>query len=344
MPYLSWCYVRQMYRWGYYDDSDETKSWMVRCCPCTKAPLFWSINWAAALIHLLNAVATLGLWFGSDDKDAVFKLSETYAPWVNITGMNQTTFKGGCPVDTGASRIFRISDEFCVERRVAYTSDLSLWWLIIAFHFLSFFFQAIAMAEWKVRCCGKECVREKYVEEVDKQGTNVLRMIEYSVSATLMQISIALILGIWERLVIGGVAALTVVTMLCGLIAEQLKYDRKDMAWTAHFTGWISMAAVWLILGRQFGYTIEMANAMAEKADEEPNLPPDFVYAIVVVIGLLYTGFGVIQLVQLCRSTDVPDAKLNRGVELAYCVASLTSKTFLGWIIFSSALSGMAES
>lgn len=334
-----------MLKWGYYDDEEETKSLLVRCCPCGKAPTFWSINWAAALLHLVNTILTFAFWAAAEqaERDATFKLSETYAPWVDITGMNESTFVKGCP-KSDASRIFRISDEFCVERRIAYTSDLSLWWLIIAFHFLSFVFQTLAMAEWNVTGCKTNCVREKYVTEVDEHGTNVLRMIEYSVSATLMQISIALILGIWERLVIGGVAALTVVTMLCGLIAEQLKYDRKDMAWTAHFTGWLSMGAVWLILGRQFGYTIEMANEIAEKAGEEPNLPPDFVYAIVVVIGLLYTGFGVIQLVQLCRSTDVPDVKLNRGVEMAYCVNSLTSKTFLGWIIFSSALSGMAES
>ena len=320
-------------RWGYFDDEEETKSWLVRCCPCNRAPVFWTLNWAAALVHLLNTVATLGLWAASEDKDQVFMLSESYAPWVDITGKNESAFVNGCPV-SDASRIFRISDEFCVERRIAFTSELSLWWLIIAFHFLSFAFQALAMAEWKVSGCGRTCIREKYVTEVEEHGTNVLRMLEYAVSATLMQISIALILGIWERLVIAGVAALTVVTMLCGLIAEQLKYDRKDMAWTAHVTGWLSMGAVWLILGRQFTYTISTS-------DEKP---PGFVYAIVGVIGILYTGFGAIQLVQLCKSTTEPDAKLNRIVEMAYCIASLTSKTFLGWIIFGSALSGMAES
>ena len=334
-----------MIKWGYFDDKDETKSLLARCCPCGKAPMFWTINWAAALLHLVNTILTFAFWAVAEesDRNATYKLSETYAPWVNITGMNTTDLINGCP-QSDASRIFPISEEFCVERRISYTSDLSLWWLIIAFHFLSFLFQTLAMAEWDVSVCKINFVRENYAIEVEEHGTNVLRMIEYSISATLMQISIALILGIWERLVIGGVAALTVVTMLCGLIAEQLKYDRKDMAWTAHFTGWVSMSAVWLILGRQFGYTIEMANEMAKKAGEEPNLPPDFVYAIVVVIGLLYTGFGFIQLVQLWRSTAVPDAKLNRGVEMAYCLNSLISKTFLGWIIFSSALSGMAES
>ncbi len=335
-----------MIRWGYYDDEDDTKHCLARCCPCgNRPPVFWKLNWAAALLHLVNTVATLALWAAADEPDQVFILSETYAPWVNITGMNTSTFEDGCP-PTNASRVFKISDEFCVERVTEYTSELSLWWLVIAFHFLSFAFQALAMAEWKVRACGRECVRESYIAEVDEDGTNVLRMLEYSVSATLMQISIALILGVWERLVIVGVAALTVVTMLCGLVAEQLKYDRRDMAWVAHLTGWLAMGAVWAILGRQFSYTIEMSE---EK-------PPDFVYAIVGVIGVLYTGFGAIQLVQLCAADKgARDKKycqnkcsrgctLNRGVEMAYCVMSLTSKTFLGWIIFANALGGMAES
>ena len=310
--------------WGKYK---EEATWTERFFPRRPdAPWFWIINWVAALLHLVNTMATLGLWAASDEKNQTFVLSETYAPWVNITGQD------GCPA-SNATRIFQISEDWCIERRTEYTSDLSLWWLVIAFHFLSFAFQTFAMIQWRCTCCGTPWVRD-YIKEVDQDGTNILRMLEYSISATLMQISIALILGIWQRLVIAGVAALTVVTMLCGLIAEQLKYDRKDMAWAAHFTGWFSMLAVWAILGRQFMYTIEMST----------ESPPDFVYVIIIVIAILYIGFGVIQLVQLCKSGVEPDVGLNRGVELAYCVNSLTSKTFLGWIIFANALGGMAES
>lgn len=317
--------VRARCSWGKYK---STATCGEQCCPCrADAPLFWIINWVAALLHLVNTVATLGLWAASDEQNQTFALSETYAPWINITGQD------GCPESTNATRIFQISEDWCIERRTEYTSDLSLWWLVIAFHFLSFAFQTFAMIQWRCKCCGILCERD-YTKEVDQDGTNILRMLEYSISATLMQIAIALVLGIWQRLVIAGVAALTVVTMLCGLIAEQLKYDRKDMAWVAHFTGWLSMGSVWAILGRQFWYTVEMS---AES-------PPDFVYVIIIVIAILYIGFGVIQVVQLAKSGPEPDVGLNRGVELAYCVNSLTSKTFLGWIIFANALAGMAQS
>ena len=306
-----------MFTWGAYAPNLSLKQ---RCVPCGSAPTFWSINWLAALLHLVNTVATVVLWAGSDDRDQVFKLNETYAPWIPRNG----TCTGGA---------FQISEDWCVKTETEETSELSLWWLVIVFHFLSFVFQALAMAEWRFEVCGLECVRDKYTREVDDRGTNSLRMIEYSVSATLMQISIALVLGVWQRLAIIGVAFLTVVTMLLGLIAEQLKYDRKDIAWVAHFTGWISMTGVWTILGRQFFLNVQ-------KSGDNP--PPTFVYGIVIGIAILYIGFGFIQSAQLWLTTPVKSQKLNRDIEIAYCANSLLSKTFLGWLLFANALSGMA--
>jgi hypothetical protein len=300
-----------------------------RIVPCGSAPLFWSINWAAALLHLVNTLATLLLWAVSEDNDNVYNLTETAAVWTpNINNCSTA-------LPDGATHTFQVSDDFCISRVNKTTSHLSLWWLVIAFHFLSFAFQALAMAQWKCLCMGRDCIRDNYVDEVNKTGTNVLRMIEYSISATLMQIAIALILGIWDRLVIMGIAFLTVVTMLLGLIAEQLKNDRKEVAWLAHWTGWVSLGGVWAIILRQFWYTIETSGE---------NKPPDFVYAIVGIITILYIGFGAIQMVQLCYSTPDNNEKFNRKIELAYTVNSLTSKTFLGWILFANALTGMAQS
>ena len=317
--------------WGAWKKSVTCRE---RCIPCgTGAPAFWSVNWAAALVHLANGAATFALWMTSEDKDDVFALTENVAPWVPT--VNGTGLKNGTLVcsekSESATRIFQISDDWCVERATKVTSELSLWWLVIVFHLLSFAFQALAMFHWKYEC-GRLVVERDYIQEVDQEGTNTLRMVEYSVSASLMQISIALILGVWDRLTIGAIGILTAMTMLLGLLAEQLRSDRLGLAWFAHLLGWFSMLGVWTILGRQFLYTIEQSGE---------NLPPDFVYIIVSVIGVLYCGFGVIQSVQLCLK---PSVQNNRNIEMAYCVASLTSKTFLGWFLFANALSGMAES
>lgn len=267
----------------------------------------------------------------SDEKDNVYKLTETSAPWV-------PRVNGTCPGD-----LVPIAPDWCMASVVSATSELSLWWLVIAFHLLSFVFQAFAMFGWTCKCCKSEWVRS-YKDEVEKDGTNMLRMIEYSISATLMQISIALVLGVWERLAIIGIGFLTVVCMICGLIAEQLRTANLAMAWTAHFTGWLAMAGVWTVLGRQFMYTVSQSD----------NDPPEFVYAIVIVIAVLYLGFGLVQTVQLVLGGDVVmykakcckkeyDYSQNEAIELTYCVMSIVSKTFLGWMIFANALSGMSQ-
>lgn len=310
--------------WGNWKDSVTCRE---RFIPCgTKAPAFWSVNWAAAVLHLVNSAATFGLWMNSNHKDDVFSLTENIAPWVPT--VNGTTV---CPARSeNASRIFQISEEWCVETSTKVTAELSLWWLVIVFHILSFLFQAAAMLQWSCTC-GNAVVVRNYIQEIEQDGTNTLRMVEYSVSASLMQISIALILGIWDRLTIGAVGLLTAITMCLGLLAEQLRTTRLGLAWFAHLVGWLSMLGVWTILGRQFLYTI----------DQSEHLPPNFVYIIVGVIGVLYCGFGFIQTAQLCLE---PTVQNNRNVEMAYCVASLVSKTFLGWFLFANALSGMAES
>lgn len=292
------------------------------CFPCGVTPRYWSWNWAAALIHLANGIATLVLWAESEHQDHGYDLYETSAPWYR---RNATTLQ--CSVEDSHP----ISDKWCIGRESEPTDSLSLWWLVIVFHLLSFFFQSFAMFSWRCdfNVCGCSCKSERnYQVEVEEKGINPLRMIEYSVSATLMQLAIALILGVWERLAIIGVAFLTVVTMLFGLIAEQLRTDRLALAWVSHLSGWISMGGVWVILGRQFYYTISTS----------PNKPPDFVYAIVIGIALMYMGFAVVQFVQLCLGKG---KAYNMHVEFAYCFLSATSKTFLGWMIFSNALSGM---
>lgn len=319
-----------VFTWGKWKESVTCRE---RCCPCgTAAPAFWSVNWAAALFHLANGVATLALWANSEDKDDVFTLTENIAPWVatvNGTGLKNGTLV--CPAKSeDATRIFQISEEWCIERSQVVTAEVSLWWLVIVFHLLSFLFQAAAMIQGTCDMGWCSATRN-YIEEVEKDGTNVLRMVEYSISASLMQLAIALILGIWDRLLLGAIGALTAITMLLGLISEQLRVSRLCLAWFSHLLGWFSMLSVWTILGRQFLYTIEKGT----------NNPPDFVYTIVIAIGILYCGFGLIQMAQLCSR---PSVQSNRNIEMAYCVASLSAKSILGWLLFANALSGMAQS
>ena len=60
--------------------------------------------------------------------------------------------------------------------------------------------------------------------------------------------------------------------------------------------------------------------------------PPTFVYIIVIILFLLYSSFGLVQLSELMVDIN-PYTK-----EKLYVILSLTSKLILGWMIFSNVL------
>ena len=80
--------------------------------PCGKAPRFWSVNWSAAVLHLVNALLMLFLWSVSDNKDSTYRLTETYAPWV-------ATVNNTCVPPT-----IKISDEWCLARKTKVTEEI----------------------------------------------------------------------------------------------------------------------------------------------------------------------------------------------------------------------------
>ncbi len=92
-------------------------------------------------------------------------------------------------------------------------SEFSVYYLVLAFHFLSFFFQfAVAFSPF-------------YVKNVLEKGTNGWRFVEYSISASIMLVCIAIVSGILEYTTILSVATLTFITQILGLVSEQLFRD-----------------------------------------------------------------------------------------------------------------------
>ena len=70
----------------------------------------------------------------------------------------------------------------------------------------------------------------------------------------------------------------------------------------------------------------------SEDAEEYLTVDPDFVYIIVLVLFLLYSSFGLVQLHEVLCGLD-PYKK-----EKTYVILSLTAKLVLGWMIFSNVL------
>ena len=307
--------------------------------------LFEKVNYIAAVAHLVQAIVTM-----FPENSASIPVQESYIDWVESDACTNTS----------TARL----NEFSLTPRDHTTHELSLKWLIVCFHLLSFFFEILAtdpsggflFPRW----------RERYLQAV-KVGANGMRFIEYSASASVMLIAIALVSGIWDSYALIGIGFLTFITMVLGGIAEQLFSDElpqmenrvgrlltfgdypvtlraRYLGWICHFAGWHSMLSAYGIILRNFAFANQKSTSTA----------PWFVYVIVTVIFILYNIFGVIQLVQLwCKTTpailidpykleygDRENTALNEKVEMAYVVNSLVSKSFLGWLIYANVIMG----
>ena len=296
--------------------------------PC-KTESFEIVNWVAAGGHLFNAVLTLVI---GDDKQ--YQIYDTYASW--------TPYNSTAPCPPNQYIVKGNEGTFIVNPRDKVSMmSLSLLWLIFAFHILSAIFQGYAGFS------------RDYVTNIKQRGVNPLRFVEYSLSATIMLVCIALVSGIDEFYAILAVASLTFVTMVLGLIAELLFDDQlverlatRRIGWIAHLTGWVTMLSAYVgVILKQYFVSVS----------ESDVGPPAWVTVAIFVVFGLYNIFGVTQFVQLwykyplhlffkpdCMPKDSKNSKnskkvcgmkLNVLVEMVYVANSLVTKTLLGWMI-----------
>ena len=273
-------------------------------------------NIFAVLGHLASAVAMI---FLIKDKDPlIIPYTESYSEWTNVKN-------GTC---TQGSRSFETNNgNFCIgtTTKPVYCNDdgcygLNLGWLIISFHLLSFFFQSLASISDIFPLFDYQY--SKMIED----NKNPLRFIEYSFSASIMLISIALLNGVTDINLITSIAVLTSACQLCGLAVEYV--NELKIKWLLHLTGWLQFFWAYGIIGHAFFKSIEAA-----KENSTPG-PPDFVYIIVIALFLLYASFGFVQLYELINFNNFNPFKKEK----AYIILSLTAKLLLGWMIFSNVL------
>jgi hypothetical protein len=296
-----------------------------------KHQTFETINWLAAAGHLANAILT---YIIGDEKK--YDIYESYAAW---TQYNETN--GTCP--PFQYKIKGNRGTFLVNPRAAApTFRVSLFWLIFSFHILSAIFQGYA-----------GCRRKTYVSNIIDRGVNPLRFVEYSVSATIMLLCIALVSGIDEYYAIIAIGTLTFITMILGLVAELLFDDRrsdhtlKQLGWVVHFTGWVTMLVAYLgFIFKQYFFSIQKSEEQGGEG------PPDWVTVIIFAVFGLYNIFGITQFLQLwCKypvtracmgkpvnykDKGVCGTPINIFIEIMYVSNSLVTKTLLGWMILAN--------
>ncbi len=277
---------------------------------------YQKLNYCAIAGHFISAISMMVLIQGAPTVKIPY--TESYLTW------NPVTSNGTCPI---GSRTFDSREKkYCLTTTTTPVScrgddcyGIDLGWLVISFHLLSFIFQLMAA----LTDITGPILGYQYSQMV-KDNKNPLRFIEYSFSASVMLIAIALLNGVTDINTITSIAVLTSSCQLCGLVVEFLESQRLKLV--LHFTGWLQFCWAYGIIGHAFFKSISASKDLGAEG------PPDFVYIIVIVLFLLYASFGLVQLVEVIFGINA------YRKEKSYVILSLTAKLVLGWMIFGNVL------
>tara|TARA_B100000676_G_C18087323_1_gene856161 strand:- start:2047 stop:2916 length:870 start_codon:yes stop_codon:yes gene_type:complete len=265
-------------------------------CQCGNAQVetksYWVVNLVAAFFHGVNALLMLIFYYQNDQHDQLYDITTPYGNWTNVNGS------------------MRVLPETTVV-----WEDFSLNWAIFTFHILSFIFQLLVLIP-----------QYKYEEMVEKKGQNWLRFAEYSLSASVMLVCIALTTGVRDFITLLLLCVLNIVTQSLGAINEWIRDARTRNI--SFLVAWVSCLSCYLIIFWYFGIAVS-------ESDVEV---PGFVIGIIIGQFLLFNLFGIVQLVQIYGRDWACIGIVGREAELSYCVLSLVAKTLLGWLIYANVI------
>ncbi|MCX6509399.1 MAG: heliorhodopsin HeR [Actinobacteria bacterium] len=166
------------------------------------------------------------------------------------------------------------------------------------------------------------------------QGINYARWIEYSASASIMIVLIALLNGINNLYAIIAIFGVNAAMILFGLVMEQVNRNRESVNWLPFIFGCIAGIIPWIaiVIGLITSATDNtMINGVPVNAD---GVPP-FVYGIVISLFLLFNCFALNQWLQYRGKGKFADYLYGEKV---YLVLSLVAKSALAWQIFGGTL------
>lgn len=190
--------------------------------------------------------------------------------------------------------------------------DLQLGPAVAAFLFIS------AAAHWLIASPG---IYGWYLANLGR-GRNYARWIEYSLSASLMIVLIAMLSGISDAAALVALFGVNASMILFGLLMEHTEQPGKA-DWLPFWFGSIAGIVPWIAIGIYF---------VSPGTDATP---PGFVVAIFVSLFLFFNSFALNMALQYARIGPWRDYLFG---ERAYIVLSLTSKSALAWQVFAGTL------
>jgi len=240
------------------------------------------------------AVAVVGSTFASD-----FEI-DVYVSTINVSGTNGT--------------------HFVSEHEVLFT--MPLFWLYMFVPIVTAFHYFTSLTFWD-----RKGSIFHYVQSRENKFSAV-RWIEYSVSASLMTLSLALLCCITDFSALMGLVCVNIATQMFGYMSEYTNKESakgygqigssKSILYDPFVCGMVVFLISWgTSCGTYFFYNI------AKAADTVPA----FVYATFFALTFLYLVFPIVHLRVLARAIS-----FERG-DIYYDILSLTSKLALDWLI-----------
>lgn len=190
--------------------------------------------------------------------------------------------------------------------------DVRFAWGVAAFVFLS------ALAHFLIVSPG---VFSWYIRNLGRQR-NYARWIEYSLSASLMVVLIALLTGISDVAALLALFGVNAAMILFGLLMEHYE-EPGHPNWLSFTFGCIAGAVPWVAIAIYFWSPGLEAN------------PPGFVYGIFISLFIFFNVFALNMWLQYRRIGPWRDYLYG---ERAYILLSLVAKSALAWQVFSGAL------
>lgn len=167
---------------------------------------------------------------------------------------------------------------------------------------------------------------ERYTKGLQK-GINIYRWYEYSLSASLMIVLIALLSGIYDLGTLTLMFGVTAIMNLLGLAMEVHNQTTKKTNWLTYNIGVLAGILPWLVIILVFW--------ASESAPENPQGPPAFVYFIWLSIFLFFNSFALNMYLQYKK---IGRWKNYIYGERVYIWLSLAAKSALVWQIYAGTL------
>ena len=315
------------------------------------------LNYAAALLHLVQAVVVGSLIPGLDNAHAnepsFFR--GVYPVLKNLLLLRNTdapTAPCDLPLlrNATAHAYTVIDDRAVVAPHAFVVGHIDVRYLLVAFFALSSGFQFLEAF---------------LLGEAYARGPRLLRFVEYAFSASVMLLAMAVQVGITDIYTLCCMFALMVATNGLGLIAEALcfvatrPHHAQELlplwSWLApHCLAWLTCLCAYAPL-------IDAYLATNRCSDRHP---PGYVDVIIFLEFGLFSCFGLVQLYALVQRSAhtvddahhyyyvrvwlvggsrlppqrTPDEAITYGADLAYVTLSFTAKTLLAWLILAPIL------